>query len=307
MNYGLAVCYHYVNPYVNKFPKIHGVTPDKLKQDIDKLSLLGNFTDLNHLFNKKNKILRGFDNSISVILTFDDGLKDHYEFVMPIVLEKKIKATFYIPTGIFEGRVLDVHKIQFILAYTKNKRTLTNQIYEFLNYHEIPHLYQGARPRHRFDSTSVTEIKWLLQRGISRDYRSRLIDELFAKYVTRDQAEFAANLYISIPELKIMSEAGMNIGFHSRNHLHFPDLEIADLNHEISQPITFFNNLDIYPDSISYPYGEKSNQVKNSIKEFGINKAFTVIPEYFNTETVDNLEIPRFDANDVNNISKKPY
>ena len=49
-------------------------------------------------------------------MTFDDGYKDHYTYVLPVLLENNIQGSFYIPTKCFQDKkVLDVNKIHFIL------------------------------------------------------------------------------------------------------------------------------------------------------------------------------------------------
>ena len=52
----------------------------------------------------------------SVLLTLDDGFKDHYKYVYPHLQKKKLFANFYAPVlTIKNSKVLDVHKIHFIL------------------------------------------------------------------------------------------------------------------------------------------------------------------------------------------------
>ena len=51
------------------------------------------------------------------LLTFDDGLRDHFTTVFPRLLERGLPGCFYPPVAAVEARrVLDTHKIQIILA-----------------------------------------------------------------------------------------------------------------------------------------------------------------------------------------------
>ena len=57
------------------------------------------------------------------MLTFDDGFIDHYKYVFPHLLEKKIKACFYPPIQVIKNKtVLDVNKIHFILEKEQNRK-----------------------------------------------------------------------------------------------------------------------------------------------------------------------------------------
>ena len=57
-------------------------------------------------------------NTDYAILTFDDGLIDHYE-ISSMLLDRGITGTFLIPTKPIRDRVvMNSHKIQFILSAT---------------------------------------------------------------------------------------------------------------------------------------------------------------------------------------------
>ena len=51
-----------------------------------------------------------------VILTFDDGTKDHYEFVYPILKKYNVKGVFFVSSNIFENKILDIHLIHQLIA-----------------------------------------------------------------------------------------------------------------------------------------------------------------------------------------------
>ena len=57
------------------------------------------------------------------LLTFDDGLKEHYAEVMPILRERNIQGLFFIITRCpEEGRVVSVHKNHFLMARARLRR-----------------------------------------------------------------------------------------------------------------------------------------------------------------------------------------
>ena len=55
------------------------------------------------------------------LLTFDDGYKDHTQYVLPELLKRKIQGSFF-PSArpVIEKKALDINIIQFILASCPN-------------------------------------------------------------------------------------------------------------------------------------------------------------------------------------------
>ena len=71
---------------------------------------------------KKNK---------NCVLTFDDGYRDHYDFVFETLVKNNIKGAFYPPVDVvLSNKLLDVNKIHIILASADE-----NKIFERLKFH----------------------------------------------------------------------------------------------------------------------------------------------------------------------------
>ena len=52
-----------------------------------------------------------------VLLTFDDGLRDHAEFVLPALQARGLFGLFYVSSGpALTERILDVHKVHLALG-----------------------------------------------------------------------------------------------------------------------------------------------------------------------------------------------
>ena len=305
MKKSLAICYHYVNPSVNSFPLIHGITPKKLEQDIEFFISKARVVLPDEIFSFHENNLKNSYDQPSVILTFDDGLKDHFKFVLPILQKRRIKASFFVPTGIFERKVLQVHKIQFILAYTFNKPHLSSEIYHYSRQHALDEISDNLVSNHRYDDFDTRKIKWILQRGFTFEHRAKLVDLLFSKYVTNDEEDFASDIYMSLEEVVELKNTGMDIGLHSHMHFHLTDLSDDFLHDEITKPKAFFEKKGIFSQTFSYPFGDTNNRVEKFIQNNSIAKAFTIIPKFFDPVKVNPLLIPRFDANDTTFLINK--
>lgn len=70
--------------------------------------------------------LEGGDAPDGVLLTFDDGLKDHAEFVLPVLSERGLFGIFYMCSSpLAEGAILDVHKVHLALGRLGGKAALS--------------------------------------------------------------------------------------------------------------------------------------------------------------------------------------
>ena len=80
------ITYHYVRKIQNsKYPKIKGLEIDSFKGQLEYLEKNYKIIDPSDLINNEVKDLK--DNLC--LLTFDDGFKDHYQYVFPHLIKKK--------------------------------------------------------------------------------------------------------------------------------------------------------------------------------------------------------------------------
>ena len=124
----LVVMYHYVRDmHTTQYPNIKGLLIEKFKSQIEYLSKRYTFVSIEQYvgyLQGKTKVIP----ANSCILSFDDGLKDHFTNVFPILKEHNIPGCFFIPIKpLIDHKVLPVQKSQFILAKIGSKR-FANQI-----------------------------------------------------------------------------------------------------------------------------------------------------------------------------------
>ena len=224
MNVCKTVVYHYVREIKNSQYKIKGMEVEDFEKQIKlfkkKYVPIG-IRDIVEAINDNKKISEN-----SILLTFDDGLKDHFQNVFPLLKENNIEGLFF-PSSkpIIEKMVLDVHKIQFILAHIDSVEKIILEIKKHLDYfkneyeiYSFNEYYRKYAIKNRFDSKEIMFIKKLLQKGLPRELRSKIVDILFKKFVTNNEEKFSKNLYLSIDEIRQMKQSGMNFGSHSYSH-----------------------------------------------------------------------------------------
>ena len=162
-----------------------------------------------------------------IVLTFDDGYADHYRHVFPLLRESGLTgALFPVARALIDRQVLDVNKIQFVLAAAGSPTRLVAMIEEAVLRHaerdgvKTVEAYrrEGWTPT-RYDTAEVAYVKRMLQRLLPEDVRSGLIAEMFAELVSGDEAGFAADLYFTTEQAREMIAAGMEMGCHGDRHL----------------------------------------------------------------------------------------
>ena len=118
MNECKIIMYHYVRPIKNsKYPNIRGLELDGFQRQIEFFGKNFHFINIEELLDSvySNKTIP----KNSILLTFDDGFKDHFSYVFPILKKLNIQGCFFpVAKPIEKNLVLDVHKIHFILANT---------------------------------------------------------------------------------------------------------------------------------------------------------------------------------------------
>ena len=110
-----AVMYHYVREENKEFPFFAYLHFENFCKQLDYFSSKYEFISLDEFIGNVND---GRDiNENGVIVTFDDGFIDHYEYVYPELVKRNLWAIFYVPTSVYNGiQILDVHSIHLLLG-----------------------------------------------------------------------------------------------------------------------------------------------------------------------------------------------
>lgn len=300
--------FHYVRDLnKSKYPDIKGLDFELFKEQIE-------FLDRNYNFIKTEDLMDSIHNKISlpsnsVLLTFDDGYTDHFEYVFPILEKKKIQGSFYIPVQtVVENKILDVNKIHYILAAVANKQELIDDIFKRLNFYRLEYgleeneyYFKKLAFSSRFDSKEVIFIKRLLQVELSEIVRAKITDELFIKYVSSDENSFSRELYMSQDQVQYMRESGMHIGGHGYSHYWLSSLNKEKQAFEIDKSMDFIKMIggDLNYFSMCYPYGDFNQDTLDILNERGCKLGLTTDVNIFDYEKYDFLKVPRLDTNDL--------
>jgi peptidoglycan/xylan/chitin deacetylase (PgdA/CDA1 family) len=244
-----------------------------------------------------------------ILLTFDDGYSDHFTNVLPLLEAKGIRGCFF-PSAqaVLEHKVLDVNKIQFVLASVPDVADLLDQVLSSLE--EFRSVYalktqeayiETDAEKHRYDTREVTVFKRLLQRELPEPVRVEIVRRLFAKHVTTDEAAFACELYMSVDQINCLRHHGMHIGSHGYAHLWLNHVSPETQVVEVDRSLDFLQRLGSEKKdwTMCYPYGGFNDSLLQLLRARECRLGFTVEARVADLDIDDRLTMPRVDTNDL--------
>jgi peptidoglycan/xylan/chitin deacetylase (PgdA/CDA1 family) len=245
----------------------------------------------------------------AIWLTFDDGYKDHYTVVFPLLQERGWQGSFFPPVRVVQnGELLDVNRIHFILAEQANPAPLLDAIRDFVIAHRGEAMVcayddywrQFARAS-RLDTAEVTFIKRMLQHALPEVLRRELAERLFARFVAVDPAVFAAELYMTPEQLRTMIRCGMHVGSHGVGHYWLDRLDAASQAAEIDASLDFLGaaGASVKDWVMCYPYGSYDESLLSLLKNRRCAAGLTTKTAVARLDMDDPLTLPRLDTNDI--------
>ena len=107
------VMYHYVRPSADGLPYFPYLSLADFERQLDDFASDYGFVGRDDFV----RWVEGGPAPGGVLLTFDDGLRDHAEFVLPALQARGLFGLFYVSSGpAMTGRILDVHKVHLALG-----------------------------------------------------------------------------------------------------------------------------------------------------------------------------------------------
>lgn len=302
------VMYHYVRDLVNsRYPEIKGLDINLFKEQLL-------FLQKHYNFIKMEDVIESVWNDEplppkSVLLTFDDAYKDHYNYVFPLLDEMGIQGSFYPPVkAIAENSVLDVNKIHYILASEHDKNKIILDIYKLLDNYRLDFklekneiYFNKLAKESRFDSKEVVFIKRLLQSELQEELRHLITNQLFDKYIGMDEKSFSRELYMDEDQLRCMLRNGMHIGSHSYNHYWLETLSYEKQEEQITKSLEFLTKLGVSKSlwTMCYPYGSYNDDTIKILEKNKCKLALSTRVGVANLSVDHKFKMPRLDTNDL--------
>lgn len=215
--------------------------------------------------------------SSACLLTFDDGIRDHYINVFKILQDRKLSGLFFVLDRFGDEGLILAHKIHFLLAKL-GLPGLRGAVWERLNpvqrelFTQAENRYQPKYPGTSVDN-QINLLKAVLQRDLSVEVNP-LLSDLFEIYVGSEN-EIARSYYLDLEQIHEMRAGGMHFGGHSHNHPWFDWIDAESRIAEIKASAKWLQQFETGPWAFAYPYGGLSDDSPTILKEHGFVAAFT--------------------------------
>ena len=236
--------YHYVRPLsASEFPNIKGLELKGFERQLDFLEENYSIVTTKQVI---DAVIEGKTLPVNACwLTFDDGYKDHFKYVLPELLKRNLHGGFFPPrVAIEENKVIDVNSIQHILSCASDVKVLRDKLNEAcLSYNISTDIlnsyYKEYGMPNRFDDADTIYIKRLLQHVLPEDIRNSITSKLFKEYVGISDLEFSNKLYMNLYEVRQLVNSGMYVGSHGSSHYWLNKISLEKQRYDIKRSLEF--------------------------------------------------------------------
>ena len=177
-----VITYHYIKSFNKKYPFSNFLDKKKFKKQLAYFEKkFGIIKNENEIFEKNNKVL----------LTFDDGFKDHLYAAK--ILKKMNRIGIFFPTTsvITNNKFLNVHKSHLILGKIKAEKAL-KELIEFFQKRKLD--YEDINLRNKFkkiyknykDSESKNKFKTIVNYSGNIVTQTKVLDYLIKKFKIKE-------------------------------------------------------------------------------------------------------------------------
>lgn len=300
-----VVMYHYVRDLPRtRYPRLHAILVDDfrgqiawLREHFEMATLESSLEFLSGRYTPRRDLC---------LCTFDDGLKEHWTEVMPVLAGDGIQGLFGVITScVHEHRVAPVHMNHFLMAALgfDEYRTAFLRELEGISEELVEQFTRDAGTAERsypLDTREVAMFKWMVNFTLPVEIREAVMQTLFQRHFG-DERAFARDLYMSWDEVRQLQNAGMLVAGHTHYHRPLATLSSGEMECDLQTSSDLLRQhtglQELWP--FSYPYGKRdsySKPVIEVLRTLGFHCAFGTEPGD-NRPGQSEFELLRVDSN----------
>ena len=298
----LSLCYHYIrdNSSEQLFPRILGTSVNEFEKHIEMFSNFFKLITPSDALSFSYGDYNFNDNEIGLLLTFDDGLSDHYT-AAKILAKHGIKAIFFIPTCILKDELpanpiiihyciakfgLSDFLIFFKSSLEENLSDFSNHIKKFSyidgNYNEV-----------------IQKIKYFFKYEINEKLSRLILLEIYENMFHDEFPNAMEIMHLTKNQISEMIEMGHSIGTHTHSHISIASSKLTkkEFNYEIVKPKNYLEkSFGIKSEFMSYPFGGIADclSAKELIMKTNSYKLAFTVEEILNTKHISPYELGRY-------------
>ena len=271
--------------YHRVIPEKDPLFPEQVSAaDFDlQMRLLARWFEVLPLAEAINRIRDGSLPRRAACVTFDDGYADNAEIALPILMRHGVPATFFLASGFIDGGTMwNDSVIEIVRAARPGSLDA-----RCVGLHILP--VTSIESRRRAIEELLSFLKYL-----PGDERQRRVDILQHEALS----ERIAPMMMSTDQVRMLHQAGMEIGAHTVTHPILATLDLERATSEIAESKRQLESITRAPvGSFAYPNGKPGidygAEHVSVVKKLGFHAAVTTAWGVANSES-DLYQLPRF-------------
>lgn len=214
-------------------------------------------------------------NEVQIAVTFDDGWEDNASTAFPIAQRLNIPFTIFVCPGLMDTPVpFWPERLVALLRSAAKSRDSAQKLHEALNSNGYS---EWANAVHAGDGDAATILIQRLK-SLSFEARKQLLNSLFSCGIFAQYPNARVDRTMSWPQLTELHKAGVSFGSHSQNHEILPSLPQTQVEKELSESRSALESRVGSCVLFSYPNGDASREVRDTVAKFGFRLAFINSP-----------------------------
>ena len=290
------VMYHYVRPGAGGLPNYPYLARDDFERQLD------HFSDTRGLVGREafECWVGGGAAPAGFLLTFDDGLRDHVDFVLPVLRRRGLFGLFYVPSApMTDGVVLDVHKLHLALGRLSGAAALDRLEARYPRLLEEATEADVGHYAAQVSDLQTKRVKYLLNWMLEPDERHEVVDDLVA-FAFDGRAPGVDDVYVDEAGVRRLVAEGMGVGAHGHRHLLLSGLTPERQEREIRQACHLIRTLAGTLDwGYCYAQGSFDATSERLVASIGCPFAFAVADGDIETPLIETARfaLPRRNCN----------
>jgi peptidoglycan/xylan/chitin deacetylase (PgdA/CDA1 family) len=226
-----------------------------------------------------------------ILISFDDGYRDNFDVVLPILARHRVKAVFFIATAyVTERRVFWWDRINYLIKHSTRTSIVVTYPIE-------------VRVNISTRGTRRSAIAWLLQlvKQAARLDLSRFLDDLAeaagVAWTPQLERQLADENVMTWDQVRALRAAGMAVESHTRTHRVLQTLDARELATELrGSREELESELGAPVRAISYPVGQRIENradIRAALVSAGYQIGFTNAGNVTPTSVPDRYDVGR--------------
>lgn len=275
--------YHGVSPKINcgifnyrgKF-----IRPKNFSRQIKYLKKKYNVLELD---NAIELLISGSLPPYSLVITFDDGYKNFYDYAYPILKQNQIPATVFLPTDFVDKKIpLWVDRLEYAIGARKDPIQA--------------HIKMDSNLRQKLKSLPENE----------KNEKLKKIEDMNIEKLNNFSSEKSVYAPLEWNQILEMQNNKINFGAHTKSHPILTKISAEEAKKEISESALILKEkTGKISEIFSYPNGQSEDfneNIKTTAKESGFKGALTTIGG-FNNKNTSLFELKRITMDRTDNFA----